>query len=521
MKKMLIFCSLIVVAMMGVYASGTSEGKASSTVSNSQVEAFDDTITIGTLADPKYIDPNAPGVGGTEITVCQQIYEGLVETSKDGSISPLLATDWTISDDGLVYTFNLLPNVKFSDGTPVTGEDWVWSLYRARDYETSNYRFIAEAIDKVEATDSTVTITLKYPWAPFIYDLANFNMVVGSKKHWEEVGDENYLSDPLGTGPYMLKEWDRGQLLTLEANPNYYIDGYPKTKYLKYSVVADDNTRLMQLQSGQLDIVGDLPFSIAPMVTNNKKLTLNMFDSTQIRYLILNTTKAPFDDIAVRKALYYAINKKEMASAIAGEYGKAVASLVSETQGKWFNSDIKVSDYNPEKSKQLLKEAGYTEPVKFTISIRSGSAVYEQIATLLKSEVDKAGFDCTIELLERAAISDKYSSLSHQATVLMWVDDIRDPSGVTGWTVDYDQCDAWYTGLRDQDLEDLNRSASMELDEAKRIQMYHEIQQRIYDNANVIPLFSNGFAYASSNKIHDLYVSPFNVYKAKDWTKTK
>lgn len=521
MKKLLILCAVTVFTAMSIYASGTSESKSSSTNSSPQVESLDDTITIGTLADPKYIDPNAPGVGGTEITVCQQIYEGLVETSKDGNITPLLATDWTISEDGLVYSFNLLPNIKFSDGSPVTGEDWVWSLYRARDYKTSNYRFIAEAIDKVEATDTTVTITLKYPWAPFIYDLANFNMVVGSKKHWEAVGDEKYLTAPLGTGPYMLKDWNRGQSLTLEANPYYYIKGYPKTKYIKYSVVADDNTRLMQLQSGQIDIVGDLPFSIAPMVKSNNKLTLNMFDSTQIRYLILNTTKAPFDDIAVRRALYYALNKTEMATAIAGEYGNPVAALVSETQGKWSNKDLKVSTYNPEKSKALLKAAGYNEPVKFTISIRSGSAVYEQIATLLKSEVDKAGFDCTIELLERAAISDKYSSLSHQATVLMWVDDIRDPSGVTGWTVDYDQCDAWYTGLRDQDLEDLNRAASMELDETKRIQMYQEIQQRIYDNANVIPLFSNGFAYASSNKVKNLYVSPFNVYKAENWTKTK
>jgi peptide/nickel transport system substrate-binding protein len=278
---------------------------------------------------------------------------------------------------------------------------------------------------------------------------------------------------------------------------------------------------MMQLQSGQLDVIGDIPYSIVPMIKANKNLTLDMFDSTKIRYLILNTTKAPFDDPAVRRALYYALNKQELATAITGPYGTPVAALVSPTQGKWSDSDLKVTPYSPEKAKAALAAAGYTEPVQFTLSVFSGSKVYEQIATLIKSEVDKAGFSCKIELLENAALSDKYSSLSHQATVLMWIDDIRDPSEVCGWTVDYDQCDAWYTGLRDQKLEDLNDTAFKEQDETKRVQMYQQVQQKIYDNANVIPLFSTGFAYASSNKIHGLYVSPFGVYQAMDWTKTR
>ena len=525
-KKNLKLASLLLaVAMLLSLTACGGSGAATSAqpTASSEAEAtsYADQIIIGTLADPTYIDPNAPGVGPAEINVTQQIYEGLVCTGSDGSIEPLLATDWTISDDGLTYTFNLEQGIKFSDGTAVTGDDWVWSFYRARDYETSNYRFIAEAIDTVEATDSQVTVKLKYAWAPFLADLCNFNMVVGSKAHWEAVGDEAYMNDPLGTGPYMVKEWNRGQSLVLEANPYYHEEGYPKTKEIKYVVVADDNTRLLQLQSGQIDVVGDLPFSMVSVVKADTNLKLDVFPSTQIRYFILNTTQAPFDDVKVRQALLYAIDKNELATVVAGEYGKAVSALVSDTQGKWSNSSLPVSEYNAETAKKMLADAGYTEPVKFTISIRSGSAVYEQIATLIKSQADKAGFEVTIEQLEKAALTDKYSSLSHQATLLQWVDDIQDPSGVTGWTVDYDQCDAWYTGLQDQELDDLNTAASMELDEAKRIEMYQEIQQSIYDNANVIPLFSNGFAYASSTKVQNLYVSPFYVYKAKDWVKTK
>ena len=193
--------------------------------------------------------------------------------------------------------------------------------------------------------------------------------------------------------------------------------------------------------------------------------------------------------------------------------------MVSPTEGKWCNLDLPVTTYDPEKSKQMLKEAGYTEPVKFTISVSSGSTFYEQAATLIKSEVDKAGFDCTIELMERASLSAKYRGLQHQCTLLMWIDDIQDPSEVTGWTVDYDQCKAWYTGLVDQPLEDLNAAAFRELDETKRIQMYHEIQQRVYDNANVIPLYSNGFAWAESKKVSGVSVNMFGVYECKNWVK--
>ncbi|MFA7107990.1 MAG: ABC transporter substrate-binding protein [Sphaerochaetaceae bacterium] len=523
-KKFLIVALLLIVASISIFANGSTEKPAVAKTDSSEATSamsYADEIIVGDLSEPKYLDPNAPGVGGSEINVCQQIYEGLVKTDKDGIILPCLASDWTISDDGMVYTFNLVPGVTFSDGTPVTGEDWEWSLLRARDYEASSYRFIAENIDTVEATDSQVVITLKQAAAPFIYDLANFNMVVGCKKHWEAVGDSNYLTDPIGTGPYMLESWDRGKSLVLTANPNFREEGYPLTKNIKYLMVADDNTRFMQLQSGQLDIIGDIPFSIVPMIKADKDLVLDMFDSTKIRYLILNTTKAPFDDPAVRKAMYYAIDKKELAQAITGVYGNPVSALVSPTQGKWSNNSLEVTPYQPEKAKEALKAAGYDKPIKFTLSVFSGSKVYEQMATLIQSQVNKAGFDCDIELLESAAIDDKYTSLSHQATILMWIDDIRDASEVCGWTVDYDQCDAWYTGLRDQALEDLNNAAFKELDEEKRVQMYQEIQQQVYDNANVIPMFSTGFAYASSSKIKGLYVSPFGVYESKNWQKVK
>ena len=531
--KKLTALSLAVLMVFGLAACGNSGNgdQASSNPDSStpgssnssspdNTSSYADEIVIGITSEPQYLEPNAPGVGPSEINVTQQIYEGLVLTGTDGSIQPCLATDWTISDDGLTYTFNLVPGVKFSDGTDVKPEDWVWALYRARDFELSNYAYIAEAIDTVEATDTQVIITLREPNAAFIAELGCFNMVLGCKAYAESMTDEEYLKNPMGTGPYMLKEWNLGTNVILEANPYYHEEGMPKTKTIRYVVVADDNTRMMQLQSGQIDVAPSFPYSLVPAVANDDSLKVDIFPSTQIYYLTLNTTHAPFDDVKVRQAMYYALNTAELASAIAGDYGAPVAAIVSPTQGEWSNSDLEVIEYAPETAKQMLADAGYTEPVKFTLTVRTGSAFYEQISTLIKSQVDAAGFECEIELLEGAATSAKFQSLEHQATILQWVDDYQDPSGVIGWTVDYDQAHCYYTGLNDEELDQLNEQALVEMDHAKRVEMYQEIQQRIHDNANVIPLYRNDFACAFSTKVDGIYVSPFYVYYVKDWTKT-
>lgn len=204
--------SLAAALSLGLAACGGGGNTPSSTATpdatgSANTEAgYASQIVVGVTAEPKYIEPNAPGMGPAEVQVSQQIFEGLVRTGDDGTIEPQLATDWTISDDGLTYTFNLVQGVKFSNGEDVEPSDWVWSLYRARDYETSNYRYIAESIDTVEATDEQVIITLTEPNAAFLAELGCFNMVLGDQSYAETMSDEEYLRNPIGTGPYMLKE---------------------------------------------------------------------------------------------------------------------------------------------------------------------------------------------------------------------------------------------------------------------------------------------------------------------------
>ena len=482
--------------------------------------AEEDTIVFGGT-EPTYLEPNAPAIGGPEIHAVEQIQEGLVRMSSDGvTVEPLLATDWTISEDGLTYTFNLVPGVVFSDGTPVKGEDWVWSLYRARDTETSEYRFIAEPIDTVEATDDQVIITLKAPNGAFLAELCSFNMVLGCKAYAESMTEEEYIMNPIGTGAYMLKEWNHGNYVLLEKNPNYRNADAVKTQYIKFATVEDDNTRLMQLQSGQIDIMGDIPASLMDVVRTNPDLTLQTFESTQIRYLLLNTTMEPFSDINVRKALVKAINRAEIAEVVYGEFGGATASVLSAAHAKYFNDALECPPYDPEGAKADLAEAGYPDGIEFTL-YSSPNEVYQQIAIMLQSQLAPAGFTVNIVTEDGGTIYENAQNLKNQACMFQWSDDYYDPSEVLGWICDYDQSQAWFTGLNDVELDELQAAARIEQDDAKRVEMYKELQQRVYDNYNVIPLFHNSFAYAYTNSVQGLAVDTFsnyyceNIYKAE------
>ena len=482
--------------------------------------AEENTIVFGGT-EPTYLEPNAPAVGGPEIHVVEQIQEGLVRMSSDGmTVEPLLATDWTISDDGLTYTFNLVPGVVFSDGTPVKGEDWVWSLYRARDTETSEYRFIAQSINTVEATDSQVVITLTEPNGAFLAELASFNMVLGCKAYAESMTEDEYIMHPIGTGAYMLKEWNHGNYVLLEKNPNYRNVDNVKTQYIKFQTVEDDNTRLMQLQSGQIDIMGDIPASLMDVARTTEGLTLETFESTQIRYLLLNTTIEPFNDINVRKALLKGINREEIAEVVYGEFGGATASVLSAAHSKYYNDALEVTPYNPEEAKADLAAAGYPDGVEFTL-YSSPNEVYQQMAIMLQSQLAPAGFTVNIVTQDGGTIYENAQNLKNQACMFQWSDDYYDPSEMLGWICDYDQSQAWFTGLNDVELDEMQAAALVERDDAKRVEMYKELQQRVYDNANVIPLFHNSFAYAFSDKVEGLAVDTFSNYYCENLSKAE
>lgn len=182
------------------------------------------------------------------------VFEGLVRSTADGkSIEPCLATSWDISDDGLVYTFHLREDVKFSDGTPVTAEDWEYSLERS--LELGAWNSLISSIDDVKAVDEkTIDIVLKNPSGSLLASLAAFFCAVVPKDYYSSTDDDTLASNPIGTGPFYLESWVPQESMCFKKNPNYWDAEHPFADEIDFLVVPDDNTRIMQLQAGQVDI---------------------------------------------------------------------------------------------------------------------------------------------------------------------------------------------------------------------------------------------------------------------------
>lgn len=511
--------SMILSGCGGSSTSNSVETQSTSAQNTSEsATSYSDKIVVGIQDDINCLDPDQ-SIGATEASVMCHIYEGLVTEDENLNIVPLLADSWTISDDGLVYTFKLKENVKFSDGTPVTGEDWIFSLERARDNASSNSRSVAEPIASVEAPDdTTLVITLKEPCASFLANLCKWNMVVKSKAHFEALGeDENAFSEsPLGTGPYMLTNWTKGESLEFEANPYYHEAGYPLTKYMEYKIIPDDNTLLLQLQSGDVDIMVSAPASMAENIAASEGVSLQEFTSTQIRYLTFNCSQKPLDNQLVRQALDYATDKQEILDVVANGYGTVANSYFSNLYTDYYDDTIQSRGVDYEKAKELLTEAGYPDGFELTMNIYAGNSVYEQIATCLQSEWANVGVTLNIEPLEsatmKAAIKEPDGFV---CTVLQWTDSTPDPNDLSAFECVYADASQYNSFVYNHELEDLYYQTAKETDHDTRVALFKELQQKVYDWCNFVPLFQGEFLYGVSDKISGLSVTPFNKMDAK------
>lgn len=230
------------------------------------------TFRFGRGEDSTNLDP-VTNDGNVNIWLFMNIYDQLIRVAPDGiSLEPGLAERWEMSDDGLTYTFYLRPNVLFSDGTPMTSDDVKWSWERAANDPEQRWTFTLTALKRdaegqVEGIsapdDTTVLVELGQPWAPFLSDVAMFNMSVISRAFAE--GNEGRLTqESMGTGPFALGEWRKGESVRLVKNANYWEEDLPLLDEIMVMLVPDDNARILQLQGGELDGMYNVPSSRVP-----------------------------------------------------------------------------------------------------------------------------------------------------------------------------------------------------------------------------------------------------------------
>lgn len=513
MKKRLLALVLSTVLALTTIGCGSSETSATTGQSGAAASegGYKETITIGKDGDPLTFDPVMISINQA-IWIYTATEEGLVKVSNDGSaIEPCLAESWEISEDGTVYTFHLKEGTLFSDGNPVTTDDWIFTFERARDTEESAWTFAAELIEKMEAPDeNTLVITLSSPSAAFLADLCMFNMGVQEKAYFDEVGEEGYLYGPVTTGAYKIAEYVPDQYTLLEKNEYWTNADSVQTKYVKFMVVTDSSSRIMQLKSGDLDLIESVPASNMAEI-EGAGYTTEAVSSTYTKYLSLNNTKGALQDQKVRRAIRYAIDLDTLVAMVLYGYGEKADSYLTK-YGMYYDNSYATDGYDVEAAKKLLAEAGYADGLELEVNISSGDAIAEQIATVLKDNLAQAGITLNIMSYDAATVRQMNNDLEHEMSLTQWCNDIIDPDQLSSYIWDPEVWHSFISGYTNDKTYQLYQESISETDDAARKEIYKELQEIYYEDVVSIPLYYSPFLIAYDSRLEGFVQTPLGSY---------
>lgn len=519
MKKFLTL-ALLVLLVAAVAGCG---GGGDSAESNS-------TIVVGLQAEPVTLDP-AQMTDFNSTRGGREIFDSLVEF-KDGSteLEPGLAESWEVSDDGLEYTFKLRQGVKFHDGTPFNADAVKFSIDRQIDpkhpyHDTGEFGyadFTFGMVKEVQVVDDyTVKIILKEPFGPFLSNMAMHAACIVSPEAVKEHG-KDFSLNPVGTGPYKFVRWEPGVEIVLEANEDYW-NGAPSVKKLVFRPIVEDQTRLTELEAGNIDfMVGILPDDLQS-VKDNKGLQVIEQPGMHTWYLVLNCQQPPFNDVRVRQAVNYAINKKAIVDNILQGTGTLAKNILPPVIWS-YTDDIQQYDYNPEKAKALLKEAGLTDGVveiEFFVP-ESGSGMQQSVAmaTAIQSDLEAVGIKTKIQTLEWGSYLDKVFAPSAKEDLILhemsWMGDNGDPDNFLYILQSGKQWppqgfnEAFYKNDKVDQLLDQARKIS---DQKEREKLYVEAQKLIAADAPLVVIDHETQIVAMKKNIKGFTLHPTGVFR--------
>lgn len=515
---MRILNSLKALALASTLLAGISACQLKSPVDRDQV------IIFGKSKDAITLDP-ADATDGESSAVIVNIFEPLLRFQQEKTtVEPALAESWVVSDDKLTWTFTLRKGVLFHDGTPLTAEAVKFN-YDRQMKEDNPWRFKGKfeywhlffgSVDAVEAPDpQTVVFKLNRADATFLTNLALFNMGISSPTAIKEFG-EDYFKHPVGTGPYKLKTWIRNEKILVKRFDDYWGEK-PKIEMLIFKPVPDNAVRLLELENGSIDVLDGINPDDVPRIRNNPELDLITQPGLNVGYLALNTLKKPFDQRKVRLAMNYAINKKELVNAFFAEGTLGTPAKNPMPSTIWgYNDAIEPYPYNPEKAKQLLKEAGYPNGFESELWAMPIARPYmpqpQRIAEAIQADLKKVGITTKIVSFEWGTYLDKLSNGQHDMALGGWIGDNGDPDNFIYTLLDKNNTKkgsaANYAFYQDEAVHQLLIKAQQVYDQDERSALYKQAQVLIHNDAPWVPLFHSTQMMATQHGVKGYYLHP-------------
>jgi peptide/nickel transport system substrate-binding protein len=475
-------------------------------------------LTIGRREDGTTFDP-IKTAQNVDFWVFSNVHDVLVRVDKTGTkLEPGLAESWTASDDGLTYTFKMR-DAKFSDGSPVTAGDAAFSLLRIRDNEGSLWSDSYKIIESAEATDDkTLVVKLTTPSAPFLSTLAMPGASILSQKGMESVGEEAYGELPVATsGAFTVKEWLRGDRVVLEKNPNFWEADRVKLDGVEWISVPDDNTRMLKVQAGELDAAIFVPFSRIAELQKDPNLNIHLDTSTREDHLLINHEHPPLDKKEVREALDMAIDEQAIVDTVTFGIGEVAYSYVPKGALYHYADNLK-RPYDPAKAKEMLAAAGASD-LTLNYVVNAGDEVDEQIAVLLQQQLAAAGVTLNLQKIDPSQSWDMLVNGDYDISVMYWTNDILDPDQKTTFVLGHDTNLNYMTRYNNPEVKDLVAAARVEMDPAKREQMYIDLQKTAKADVNWIDLYYSPYRNVSRKNIENFYQNPLGRFFLEDTVK--
>ncbi|MEQ9635777.1 MAG: ABC transporter substrate-binding protein [Devosia marina] len=453
-------------------------------------------LIVGQIAEPQSLDPQV-STAVNDFRILVNIYDGLVRYA-DGTleVEPALATDWTISDDGLSYTFNLREGVNFHDGTPFNAEAVKFNFDRMLDedhpyYDTGPFplSFNFSAVDSVNVIDEhTVEFVLTEPFAPFLSNLAYpTGLIVSPQGVMDNVDD--YGRNPSGTGPYRFVEWQSNTRVVVEANPDYW-DGAPALEAVVFRPITDANTRVAEMLSGGIDVMVEVPPDNVSQFEEDSAFEVYEQAGPHVWYVMLNARYGPFADKLVRQAANYAVNKEALVNEVLQGTATVSDSPIAPAFNWAYNENLEPYPYDPDMAGQLLSQAGVDSPEVTFYVTEGGSGMLDPVTmgTAIQADLEAVGFDVTIETYEwNTFLGIVNPGLGEDVDMaeMAWM--TNDPDVLpfltlrTGaWPEEGGFNSSYYSN---EEVDELLEAARVETDIEARGDLYKQMQEIVYEDA--------------------------------------
>ena len=500
-------------------SSSSSTGTASGTTSTAAAAGTPKTggtLTFARSVAPTQLDPANSIIAGDVYTL-DKIFEPLYITSAAGQLTPWLATGYTTSPDHLTWTFQLRSGVRFSDGTPLTADDVVWSIAREQANSDGPLSFLDAAIKKIKPDgDNAVVFTLSQPWAPFLSDISVFANAV-LPKNFGGKSEKAFFQNPVGTGPWLLPSWTPDSNLTLKKNPNYWQSGKPYLDSVTINYVSDQNQQLLQLTGGQAQVIDNVPPSNVASLKGNSNLVLGEYPAWQVDLLVFNEQLPQFKDVHVRRAIAQAIDTQKLVEATSFGTAKPGGTLFPPSL-QYSDPSTPVLGYNLAAAKAELAKSAFPKGFDTKLLISGGVQKWSEFAQIIQAALKPLGINVSITSLDHAAFESTFQKYDYDMFIDYAINDISDVDEMASFNLDYKDggSKSYWSSYNNPAVISLVHQAESEFDPSKRAALYAQIQAKVAQDVPFVALDYPPYIYATSANVKGFAVNPGGAYRLED-----